>query len=207
MNYHDETVAYLVEKHGLKHHERKPPVFVFGKRYPYMTDMFKDLEFKVGAEIGVRGAPFSQQMGRSMPGLKWYAIDPYESYGHYAARGGKCSQEAMDRYYEEAKAALAPYNCEIIREYSSEAVKRFEDNALDFIHIDGNHQFEYAWQDIELWTPKVRPGGIISCHDYVDLWDTRSRVKSVVDQWTAEQQIVPWYVIVGSSTPTAFWVK
>jgi len=207
MNDHEKTVAYLVEQHGLKHDTRQPPIFVFGKRYPYLTNLFKALDFKIGVEIGVRGAPFSQQMGRSMPGLKWFAIDPYHSYGHYATRGGRCTQEAMDQYYEEAKTALAPYDCTIIREYSHVAVERFEDESLDFIHIDGNHDAEHARQDIELWTPKIRPGGIISCHDYVDLWDTRCRVKSVVDQWTAEHKIVPWYVIVGSSTPTALWVK
>ena len=207
MNDHDETVAYLVAKHGLKHHERQPPIFVFGKRYPYMTDMFKDLGFTVGAEIGVREAPFSQQMGRSMPGLKWFAIDPYYSYGHYATRGGRCTQEAMDKYFKEATAALAPYDCEIIREFSSIAVNRFEDNSLDFVHIDGNHEFESVLQDIRLWTEKVRPGGLITCHDYVDLWDTRCRSKAAIDQWTAEHEIVPWYVIVGSGTPTAFWVK
>ena len=207
MNAYEKTVAHMNKKHGKRHDTRQPPRFVFGKRYPYLTNLFKELDFKIGVEIGVRGAPFSQQMGRSMPGLKWFAIDPYDSYGHYAARGGRCSQKAMDQYYEDAKTALAPYDCTIIREFSDHVVEQFDDESIDFIHIDGNHEFEYAWEDIELWTPKIRPGGIISCHDYVDLWDTRCRVKSVVDQWTAEQKINPWYVIVGSETPTALWVK
>jgi len=208
MNAHDATVAYLVQKHGLMHDTRQPPVLVYGKRYPYMTDMFKDLNFKIGVEIGVRGAPFSQQMGRSMPGLQWWAIDPYESYGQYASNGkSRETQESMDRFYEEAKAALAPYDCIVLREYSHVAVERFEDESIDFIHIDGNHEFEYVWNDIQLWTPKIRSGGIISCHDYLDLWSTRSRVKSAVDKWTADNSISPWYVIVGSSTPTAYWVK
>ena len=196
-----------MKKHRVKHGDRKPPTMMFGKRYPYMTNLFKELGFTTGVEIGVRGAPFSQQMGRSMPGLKWWGIDPYRSYGHYAARGGRCSQESMDQYYLDALKALAPYDCTIIREFSHVAVKRFDDDSLDFIHIDGNHEFEYAYQDIELWTEKVRPGGIISCHDYMDLYDTRSRVKSAVDKWTGEHNIFPWFIIVGSSTPTCFWVK
>ena len=207
MNDHDSTIQFLLEKHRVRRGDRKPPTLMFGKRYPYMTDMFKELEFAVGAEIGVRGAPFGQQMGRSMPGLKWYAIDPYRSYGHYATGEAHCSQEEMDGYYKEATAALEPYDCTIIREFSCFAVEQFEDDSLDFVHIDANHAFEYTYQDIEMWTEKVRPGGIISCHDYMDLYDTRCRVKSAVDKWTAENEIFPWFVIVGSRTPTCFWVK
>ena len=37
----------------------------------------------------------------------------------------------------------------------------------DAIYIDANHTYEAAKQDIELWYPKVRKGGMICGHDYL----------------------------------------
>lgn len=57
----------------------------------------------------------------------------------------------------------------MIRTLSEQAVNLFEDESLDFVYIDGNHAYNYVKQDIELWYPKVKKGGIISGHDYLKL--------------------------------------
>ena len=36
----------------------------------------------------------------------------------------------------------------------------------DFIFIDGDHSYEAVRQDIALWAPRVRPGGMIGGDDY-----------------------------------------
>jgi predicted O-methyltransferase YrrM len=64
---------------------------------------------------------------------------------------------------------LARYNCEIIRKTSMDAVKDFVDNSLDFVYIDGNHKFEYVVNDLAEWSKKVRPGGIVSGHDWIKM--------------------------------------
>ena len=38
---------------------------------------------------------------------------------------------------------------------------------IDFLFIDGNHDYEAVLQDYEQWSPKVRPGGVIAFHDVV----------------------------------------
>src|SRR5262245_52870797 len=38
---------------------------------------------------------------------------------------------------------------------------------IDFLLIDGNHDYEAVLQDYEQWSPKVRPGGVIAFHDVV----------------------------------------
>ena len=48
-----------------------------------------------------------------------------------------------------------------------DAVKDIEDSSLDFVHIDGDHSYDFVMQDIILWGRKVRIGGIISGHDYL----------------------------------------
>lgn len=47
-----------------------------------------------------------------------------------------------------------------------EAAKEIKDKSLDFVYIDAGHSFEEVKADYEAWLPKVRPGGIISGHDY-----------------------------------------
>jgi predicted O-methyltransferase YrrM len=43
------------------------------------------------------------------------------------------------------------------------AVERRE--LVDFVFIDGDHQYEAALGDWENWNPLVAPGGIIALHD------------------------------------------
>lgn len=65
------------------------------------------------------------------------------------------------------------YRCFMIRADSVNGSKMFLDESLDFVYIDANHKYEYVKQDISLWFPKVRKGGIIAGHDYLKLnWTT-----------------------------------
>lgn len=48
---------------------------------------------------------------------------------------------------------------------SEDAASIFKDKSCDFIFIDGDHSFEETKKDIELWMPKVKPGGILCGHD------------------------------------------
>ena len=55
-----------------------------------------------------------------------------------------------------------------VRLHSTEAASQIEDESLDFVYIDGNHKYQYVKQDLEAWLPKVRQGGIIGGHDYLN---------------------------------------
>ena len=46
------------------------------------------------------------------------------------------------------------------------AANEIDDRSLDFCFIDANHSYESVKQDIEVWEPKVKRGGIIGGHDY-----------------------------------------
>lgn len=49
---------------------------------------------------------------------------------------------------------------------SAHAAKHFNDRSLDLVFIDADHSYAACKEDIEVWMPKVRPGGIIAGHDY-----------------------------------------
>lgn len=55
-----------------------------------------------------------------------------------------------------------------MRMESAEASAHFEDGSCDVVYIDMTHTYEAVKRDIELWLPKVRPGGHIAGHDYAD---------------------------------------
>ncbi len=50
-----------------------------------------------------------------------------------------------------------------IRKKSENAVEDIE--MLDFLYIDGNHDYEYVKKDLELYWNKIEHGGIIAGHD------------------------------------------
>jgi len=51
-----------------------------------------------------------------------------------------------------------------IRKTSSEAVDDV-DEPIDFLFIDGSHEYRHVRRDYEEWAPKVRAGGSIAFHD------------------------------------------
>jgi predicted O-methyltransferase YrrM len=50
----------------------------------------------------------------------------------------------------------------------------FPNNSFDFIFVDGDHKYSGVIKDLELYWPKLRPGGIMIGHDYdSNAWDER----------------------------------
>lgn len=57
-------------------------------------------------------------------------------------------------------------NIIIVPHESGFAASLFRDKLFDVVWIDADHRYHAIKRDIELWLPKVRPGGILSGHDY-----------------------------------------
>jgi len=66
--------------------------------------------------------------------------------------------------------AVRPFDgrYKVHRMTSEEASKGFADESVDFVFIDGDHSYEGCSTDIRCWWPKVKPGGLLSGHDYRD---------------------------------------
>lgn len=54
----------------------------------------------------------------------------------------------------------------LVRLESTRAARAFEDESVDLVFIDGEHDEANVRADIQAWLPKVKPGGILSGHDY-----------------------------------------
>ena len=91
-----------------------------------------------------------------------------------------------------------------------DAVKDFEDGSLDFVYIDGNHDFKNVANDIVEWQKKVRVGGIVAGHDYrrhKPHLTYQCHVVDVVNAYTYAFGINPWFVLQGDKSPSWFWVQ
>ena len=125
---------------------------------------FGELGFKIGCEVGVCDGTYSLVMEQSIPGVKLYGVDPYITYQRY---NDYRRQNSLSKAHEHAIEKLKPYpTYEFVVKTSVEAVKQFADGSLDFVFIDGNHTYDFVKEDITLWTPKVRSGGIVAGHDF-----------------------------------------
>ena len=205
-------MKYLVERFSFDE-AGALPIKVDADRFRGLTSMFKDLGFKKGVEVGVNNGRYSKWIMIKAKPDKLYLVDPYKEYASYVESHYN-GQDVFDQYYENAKTRLKQWTdqarTEFIRKESMSAVEDFVDNSLDFVFIDGNHTFEYVVNDIAEWEKKIKPGGIISGHDYWRSFDSRKplyvktltpkdklkliQVKDAVDGWTRANQIKPWFV-------------
>lgn len=164
-----------------------------------MAGLFAELNFSKGAEIGVERGLYSEDLAKTNPKLRLSCIDPWQASAYESGIHGVDAEQAPyeDRYRETLK-RLAPYNCEIIRKTSMEAVKDFEDDSLDFVYIDGNHDFVNFANDLHHWKKKVRTGGIVSGHDYADYaYRKFNHVKKALLAYTKSYHIIPLFIVGG----------
>lgn len=171
------------------------PAVISGCSRNSLPAFFKELGYKVGAEVGVRKGEFTERF--CMAGLRMFAIDPWMAYGN----GGRIwnDQEFQDDLYRAAKWRLGSYGdmVKIVRKPSRVAVLEFRNRSLDFVYIDGDHEFPEVVFDIYEWGKKVRPGGMVSGHDYFNSSKHRIpvHVKAAVDAIVELQGIENWWVI------------
>ena len=109
-----------------------------------MAKTLRELNFKVGAEVGVTQGGYVEILCRENPNLKLYAVDIWESYPGYDNYGDR-----IGKYYSEAQEKQAPYNCKLLKMFSADAAEDFVDGSLDFVYIDGAHDFNKVTIDIE----------------------------------------------------------
>ncbi len=164
-----------------------------------ITELFRELGFKTGAEIGVRWGEYSEMIIRNNPGVKLYCVDTWLPY-----MGGRPSAERQERIYRRAKKVLTPMGATILRKASMDALADISDGSLDFVYIDAMHDFDNVMMDIIGWSKKVRSGGIVSGHDYTNLHGCG--VVPAVNAYTQGHTILEWYV-TQDELPSWLWVN
>ena len=150
---------------------------IHSTREEVLVKMLNDKESKIGVEIGVFKGEFSKTLLSGWGGTL-YMVDPWRGLGGDYI--DKTNHKHHTSIFQDAMDSIEGYENRgiMIRALSEEAVHLFEDNSLDFIYIDGNHGYNHVKQDLELWWPKLKSGGIMSGHDFIMVdWDAIPKVK------------------------------
>lgn len=214
----NDTVKYILNKYKIN----------LGRQYivdipnigrDQLAGLFAELSLTKGVEIGVDNGGYSETLLKANPKLFLTSVDPWANDAYEPGISGiDYRQSYFNQCYRTAKKRLAPYNCQIVRKASMEAVKNFKDNSLDFVYIDGNHDFANVVNDIHQWQKKVRSGGIVAGHDYAFFsGGKRNHVKYVVPNYTRAYGIIPLFIvgaeavgqrgIIRDKFRSWFWVK
>ena len=123
-------------------------------------------ENDVCVELGVWEGELSAQILKK-PIKKLYLVDPWKSITDVPERWHAAPQKEMDKIYDGVVSKFSDdKRVEIIRDFSAQAAEQFEDNSVDWVYIDGNHSYEFVKEDLNLWWPKVKKGGVLCGDDF-----------------------------------------
>ncbi|MDO8571494.1 MAG: class I SAM-dependent methyltransferase [bacterium] len=175
-----DTLDFIVKRYGLTLHKDQFLVRLRSSRWREMPLLFRDLGCTKGVEVGVYRGKFSAALCAPNPNLFLTGVDAwtvYEAYNEYTV--DDLEREA----FIEAKARTEKYNIKLIKAWSMDAVKTFEDESLDFVFIDANHDFAHVTEDIAAWSKKVKKGGLVCGHDYIKNSTYDFGVIDAVNSW------------------------
>jgi hypothetical protein len=200
-----ETLEYIISKYHVDITTPSPIKLPIGRSQ--LPELFKNLEFKIGVEVGVDRGFFSEELCVGNPDAKLYCIDPWVEYSDFNRR---FKQHIMNKYYQQTVNRLKSYNCEIIRKKSIDGIKEFEDESIEYVYIDSLHDYNSCIEDLTTWSKKVRRGGVISGHDYregkLNQFGTRYKVFDAVNDFTKNNNIHPFF-ITSENTHSFLWIK
>lgn len=190
------------------------PVIIPNAGRDDLAAFFAEACFISGAEIGVKEGEYSEVLCRANPSLHLLSIDPWLVRDEYNDHRG---QKIFDGYEALARKRLAPYKCEILKARSEDCISKIPPGSLDFVYIDGHHDFPHATFDIHEWEKRVRSGGIVAGHDYVFYKrPTDVHVFEVLNAYVLAYDIRPWFLLGEKHPPEGdkrdkhrswFWVK
>ena len=114
----------------------------------------------------------------------WDTFDNYDNKVDYRATNDEASNANKEWYlrnYNKVRKLTNYYRGRaiMVKKYTHEAVKDYEDEYFDLVFIDADHSKSGCRRDIELWYPKVKYGGWIGGHDY---GHPRFNLHEVVDE-------------------------
>lgn len=134
-------------------------------------------------ECGVAEGRNAQMLIQSEQITKLYLIDAWQ---HLEQSGdGGYEQQWHDNNYKEVLQRTAKFKEKrvILKGLSSEMIKQIPDDSLIFAYVDAHHSYQGCYQDLLNIYPKMKVGGIISCHDYLNLeYGVNKAVKDFISQ-------------------------
>jgi len=74
-----------------------------------------------------------------------------------------------------------------VTEWSKDAVNMYKDRFFDFIYIDASHHYDAVIEDINNWKNKVKVGGYLGGHDYLESEGYSDVIKAVSEVFNKDE--------------------
>lgn len=147
-------------------------------------------------EIGVYRGEFSEQIVERSKPEKLILIDPWKTMLNATETNSN-----FENFYTEVKEKFSMISSvDIIRETSIEAAKSLQDNSLDWLYIDGDHNYQPCLDDLRTYAPKVKEHGYICGHD----WVTRPKKGFGVNEAVQEFVTETGFILIGITNEINF---
>ena len=117
------------------------------RRWEVIADLINKHGYKTIAEIGIARGDTARYVLENCDITYYLMVDP----------------QPRESYIEKI---LEDYPQSRWKKETSEVASMHCDNNFDLIFIDALHDYDHIKQDIELWLPKIKQGGVICGHDY-----------------------------------------
>jgi hypothetical protein len=141
---------------------------MYDSRENLVADLNNLVPMGKGVEIGVFKGEFSKNVLQNWEGTL-YMVDVWRPLGAEYEDASN-HREHIDAFQETMENIKGMEDRGImIRATSEIAAGMFDDESLDFIFIDANHAYDFVVEDINLWFPKLKKGGVFSGHDYINM--------------------------------------
>ena len=136
----------------------------------------------VGLEIGTFEGENAKHILKDLNIKKLYLIDPWASYQEYKSYSfGSGQKENLSKAYKKTLKRIKKYRDKVVllKKFSSDALEDIKEY-LDFVYIDGNHNYEFVKKDMEDYYKKLGREGILAGHDISKAGVTRAFCEFVV---------------------------
>ncbi len=140
----------------------------------FLVKLLKDVALHTCVEVGVFKGDNAYGLLASTNMRLLIGVDPYMRYPAFDDNlnnpRGVVARADLKQVRNEMLFRMEKFGSRfmLITDFSTNVASRYANSYFDFVFIDGNHAYPYVAEDIRAWLPKVRPGGILAGHDYVD---------------------------------------
>jgi predicted O-methyltransferase YrrM len=153
-------------------------------RHDLVKSIVEKLENGIIVEIGTHVGNFADHILQHSNQSVLYCIDPYICYDKYDDAINNITGD--DLYNSTRQRLTSKYGDRVrfIRTFSDDALSDIPDE-IDFLYIDGNHRYDYVYQDLKNYYSRVKDGCCIVGDDAVDKDDTqRNENGDVLITWS-----------------------
>lgn len=175
---------FLYGDNLMKHYKDISGWFEYTQTYDFLLNSIPDngIFVECGAWLG-RSSAYLCEQAKSR--INVYIVDSWKGSANELNSHHKLATETD--IFQIFTDNMRGYQYTPIRSLSQDAVNHFEDESCDVVFIDMEHTYEAVKNDINIWINKVKNGGYLAGHDYVQGWPG---VVAAVNESFGEENII-----------------